>query len=466
MESIKETNESNVIGSSSNNVLDTNLSTDNSNPCLILPHSVFNPYKGNSISSKGKFDTTIIYQNINSLRPKTEGKWKSTIDHMESEDKWKSAIDRMEHLEADSVGLCETSVNWNNNKTRIQYSQLLQKTFNKSNLVASKLVNLPTKIHILGGCASITLNNMVNKIESSLDDQNKMGRWTGFKYRISKQMRLNITTAYHVIDQPVTGSNSLSSNSQQYHEMLNRGIENIKPRRQFIIDFCDQFEKMCHDNNQLTLLMIGANECTSSPEKDGILDLVESCGLVNIYQSLHDDREEFPKHKNGSKVIDYMFGSPNLLQYVHKVGYIKFHECFDSDHWGMFCDLSPILFATTKNDDNITWKQLVGSNSTNKEGINHAHNLNEQFLCHNKYERSEKLLLLAKSNSSGDNHLIQQLNEMDKFVTTSMINSDVKCCKKKDPVLWTPAVYQSNLQIQYYNARLKAKVTAYMQMTD
>jgi hypothetical protein len=142
-----------------------------------------------------------------------------------------------------------------------------------------------------------------------------------------------------------------------------------------------------------------------------------------------------------------MFGSPNLLKYVHKVGYIKFHKCFDSDHRRMFCDFSPSLYENTKNEDNIARMRFVGSNSTNKEGINYAHHLNEQFLHHNIYERSEKLLLLAKSSAPDEKFIFQQLNEMDKFVTNSMVNSERKCCKKKDPVLWTPTVYQSNLHI-------------------
>jgi hypothetical protein len=236
-------------------------------------------------------NTRIIYQNINSLCPK-------------SDDKWRATIDQMHHLEADCVGLCETSVNWNNNKTRHHYSQQLTKKFCKSNLVASQLPQLPTKLHIPGGCASITVDDMVNKIEACIEDKYKMGGWTGVKYQIGKEKRLNVITAYRVIDQTVTAQNSLSTNSQQHHAMLNWGIDNVKPRSQFIIDFCEQFEEMCYDTKQLTLLMLDANKCISTPEKDGILDLVETCGLVNIYQSLHDNREEFPTHLNGSKVID------------------------------------------------------------------------------------------------------------------------------------------------------------------
>jgi hypothetical protein len=38
-----------------------------------------------------------------------------------------------------------------------------------------------------------------------------------------------------------------------------------------------------------------------------------------------------------------------------------------------------------------------------------------------------------------------------------MLNAEKRFYKKKDPVLWTPAVYLSNLRVQYYNIRLKSE---------
>jgi hypothetical protein len=176
----------------------------------------------------------------------------------------------MHYLEADSVGLCETSVNWSNNKTKQYYSNLLQRKYSKSNLVVSRLLKNPSTIHLPGGCASVTIEKLVSKIESNIDDRYNMGKWSGVKYRINKAKRLNVITAYRVIDQPVTANNSLSSNSQHYHTMLNCGIDTVKPRRHFITDICKEFEEMCHEHDQITLLIINANECISTPEKDGI----------------------------------------------------------------------------------------------------------------------------------------------------------------------------------------------------
>jgi hypothetical protein len=56
-------------------------------------------------------------------------------------------------------------------------------------MVTSKFPKLPTKIHIPGGCASVTVNSMVHRIKSNIEDQHKMGQWTGVKYRIGKEKR-------------------------------------------------------------------------------------------------------------------------------------------------------------------------------------------------------------------------------------------------------------------------------------
>jgi hypothetical protein len=123
----------------------------------------------------------------------------------------------------------------------------------------------------------------------------------------------------------------------------------------------------------------------------------------------------------------------------------------------MYCDFSPHLFNKSKSEETNTRKRLVESNSTNQEGINYAHDINKQLLHHNIYEQSDTMLQQAKSGCLDKNQLLYQLSEMDLFVTATMLNAEKKHCKKKDPVLWTPDIYQSNLRVQYYNIRLKSE---------
>jgi hypothetical protein len=351
--------------------------------------------------------------------------------------------------------MCETSINWNKNTTRKLYKQILGKKFKKNSLVTSRLPNLSENIHLPGGTATFSRDGVVSKIEKSIQDDYHMGRWTGSTFRVNNDMKLNIISAYRVINQKVTPSNSMSTNSQQHHIMRSRGIDDVKPRTQFILDFCTQFTTMCNNPKEMTILMIDANECTSAPETIGITHLMKECGLSNIYKHIHDDHEEFPTHINGSKTIDYMLGSENVMQFINKMGYIKFHECFDSDHRGLYCDLSQKLFQK-QIPPSVIRTRVVGSNSTNAEGERYIRQLHNHLQSNNIFQKSESLLEQSRVDTIDINIAINQLNKIDKIITDGMLHAENKQCKKKDPVMWTPAIQQSNLRVQYWNIRLKS----------
>jgi hypothetical protein len=56
--------------------------------------------------------------------------------------------------------------------------------------------NLPNKIHIPGSSMTITVHQLVNQIESPIEDNWKMGRWSGTKYRLGKGNHLSVISAY------------------------------------------------------------------------------------------------------------------------------------------------------------------------------------------------------------------------------------------------------------------------------
>jgi hypothetical protein len=97
----------------------------------------------------------VVYQNINSLWPKTVDKWKATLE-------------QIEFLRTDIIGLRETCINWNNNTTMKIYSNTLQKQFNKVTFLASKVPKYCklNKINLPGGTVSLTVNGMVHYNET------------------------------------------------------------------------------------------------------------------------------------------------------------------------------------------------------------------------------------------------------------------------------------------------------------
>jgi hypothetical protein len=131
----------------------------------------------------------------------------------------------------------------------------------------------------------------------------------------------------------------------------------------------------------------------------------------------------------------------------------------------MYYDLSSHLFDSCKKKDNIICIRQVGSNSTNQEGINYADNINEQFLHHNIYERSEDMLQQCKARKYDEQHLLDKLKKMNKFITITMLNAETQFCKNKRPcpVDTTSISIKSLCEILQYQTEIRVLLNIYTQ---
>jgi hypothetical protein len=259
-----------------------------------------------------------------------------------------------------------------------------------------------------------------------------MGRWTGTTYRLGNNKRLHYITAYRVIDQPITTKNTLASNPQQHNILITRKIDNVKPRRQFIDNFIHQFKDLCNNNNDYFILTIDANETMDDNEPHGIQHIINTLNLKNMYQTIHQDFEQFPTHQNGSKTIDFALCSPNIIPYITQIGYIPFHEIFDSDHRGIFFDLSNDIITDQPNDNQIIKKRLIGSNSTNTKSTKYIQQIYQHCIKNNLFEKMESYLNKSYDTDESKEQILQQLNKIDEFITKAKLKSERKNCQEKD----------------------------------
>jgi hypothetical protein len=97
-----------------NNELDNNLTQTSSlsSQNSFGPHD--NSVRGHSCMRKKIDDFRLVFQNINGLRTHTMDKWKATLETIEI-------------MQADSIGLCETCVDWNSNKLTNAFKKYLHK---------------------------------------------------------------------------------------------------------------------------------------------------------------------------------------------------------------------------------------------------------------------------------------------------------------------------------------------------
>lgn len=153
-------------------------------PIVLNPNfTVDNRDRGHTMDIKEVKTFRFIYQNINSLRPANQEKWKSTIV-------------RMKQLQGDIIGFSETSVNWNKTSLRQKYQNTINKLFKNTSLIESKMEDEYNNDYLPGRTIHITLNKWTSYIKETIIDPSKFGRWSGATYRLSPINNLHIISAY------------------------------------------------------------------------------------------------------------------------------------------------------------------------------------------------------------------------------------------------------------------------------
>ena len=210
----------------------------------------------------------------------------------------------------------------------------------------------------------MTRDTWTGRIVQPLVDPEEMGRCSGAKYRLQDNRHQFVISAYRPCVSPPLNilPQSNSTYAQQCFKLRLKGIQDPKPREQFIIDLNQYINELKEDKLDMVLLMFDANEQLGK-EKQGIIQLIEKAGLVDLFSIHHNDVCKIATQAKGSLRIDYMLGSPNILPYIHKCGYSPFQQKIVTDHRGLFLDLSSTLIdVNVRRQERII--QEIGSTST------------------------------------------------------------------------------------------------------
>jgi hypothetical protein len=230
--------------------------------------------------------------------------------------------------------------------------------------------------------ATIITGKWRDIVQEITTNKTDLGRWSGTKISVIEEQFLHFILAFRVCSQNITKKNSLSTYTQQYFLLKEKAHDNPKLRKKFMNDMKEYIISI--KKHDCILLSIDANEPISDPNSE--IQMGKDCNLIDLYARIHDDHTKFPTHINGSKHIDFLLCSENLLPYVRRTGITKFHKALDSDHRGMFCDIDGNLFNNNKSRENVKTRQ-IGTNSTNKEGYRYINYINKQFANHQIREK-------------------------------------------------------------------------------
>jgi hypothetical protein len=330
-------NNTNPNENNNNNNININL-TNNAPTSLYRDENIF---QGDRLDRKAPNHIRFLFQNINGL-------------HAPKLHKWLATINKILELEIDITALCETCINWRKNKVKQKYQASLNTKSSFGKLVNPNLVTSPIDIpyqedRVPGGTAMITAGKWTSRIERPIKDLFSMGRWCGNIFRLSGNKRLHLITAYRPCPTRIGITTSLSTAHQQTVKLQQRKINNSTPRKQFVIDFINQFYEICNDPNELVILALDANSNLTEDIR-GLKILAQECNFIDLFNEIHPQSEEFATQARGSKRIDYMLGTRNVLPYISKIGYLPFNDGFDSDHRASYMDISPTILETDTPD--------------------------------------------------------------------------------------------------------------------
>ena len=285
---------------------------------------------GDTIEKKEDSSFCIYFQNVNGIQPTYIDRWEHILQAL------------MITYNSDITALCETCLNWQKYNIRTIINNKLKKTItNNINILHSQNTATSTTAFLPGGTLVLTKGSWTGRISELLHDPGMMGRWTGNKYRLQGNRSIYVLLAYRPCPSPPHAvlPQSNSTFSQQYFKMRGLGILEPNPRLQFVEGLITYIQDLKIDKDDILFVMLDANEVLGK-EKQGIIQLVNTLGLVNVFTINQMTPCNIPTHVKGKQRIDYMLGTPNLLQYINKIGYLPFHHKITADHRALYINVS------------------------------------------------------------------------------------------------------------------------------
>jgi hypothetical protein len=192
--------------------------------------------------------------------------------------------------------------------------------------------------------------------------------------------------------------------------------------------------------------MIDANENTNDSE-GGIRTLLQESSLIDIFSEINDDVCNISTYIRGSRKIDYIFTSDNLLPFIKNVGRLPFYMYNNSDHRGLFLDISHDLLDN-KVELKRPEKRHIGTNNSGNYIYNYKKYIDKQFRHQNIYNISSNLSIMKRNKTLQEIETI--INKLDNTITGILLNAEKKCCKARYESDWSVAVHISSLMCKYW----------------
>lgn len=384
--------------------------------------------------------TRIYFQNVYGLRLTTDGL-----------SKWQDCIRTIQEHSCDIFGFAETNCNWSKNRVRHRIKATTSQQLSQSRLSTSQNAYVHDSDYLPGGTLTCAHGTWGGRLQTMLQDPQKMGRWSGHLYKVHSGHRLAVITAYRVCKQTPTDGVYSSYKQQQLSLRARTGPHQVVcPRHAFITDLIEYINSLGLTDQDFLLIMLDANEVLGT-DTFGLINLMEQLRVVDIHERHHQKSCDIATHANSQRRrIDYMLGTTNILQFVTKCGYLPFQSGIDSDHRACFLELNRD-FVDGRARIHRPPTRMIGYNTSKREVLNYKNYVHKEFEQHDIFQRSKALFDQATVCMPHETQFLSELNALDRLITSIMIKAEKTQCSKKPPFLWSPAIHQASLIIKYWS---------------
>ena len=336
-----------------------------------------------------------------------------------------SVMRNWQEMQFHIIALTETRINMCNSvlydRAKNTYSQIFQ----NGEIRIANSPGFSNKACSQPGGVGIAFNGRIQQrfVTSGRDT---LGRWTWVQFA-GKDSAFRVYTLYRVNNNSDQTTGHTTAWCQQREHLLNNNIQ-TNPRQQVISDIIAEIEPFIEAGHNV-LLLADLNETIGGPEKTN--KKLREIGLINIME--HRIGTRLPlTHRSGSKAVDHMWGTCDVIESVKLAGYAPFEYVGESDHRALVMDID--IKCILDNDlDTVKQRQQrrLKMNAPNRV-LKYSEYIEKSWAQHNITKRIEKLSMSFQNDGPGEIN-VRDLNRLDKQMSEIM-NASEKRCTKMNPM--------------------------------
>ena len=351
----------------------------------------------------------------------------------------------MKSVSADIILFSETNLDWKNFYVATSTAKHHRNIYEYSRQISSNSNQTYDTPYQPGGTCIISTNKMVARHHSVSTDPT-LGRWSILRLNLRDNKRLTIICCYQVCNQTLHSMGPKTALNQQWSLLKQQGHSHPNPRRQFYKDL-DRTLALYTEQGD-SIILAGDFNTSIGNDPSGLDRLLNKFHLSDTLRQLHGSYQ-CATHSRGSKTIDYIFASQDILHAIQRGAILAFDSIIPSDHRPLFIDINihSAFHASLPSLLKPPQRSLLSTNTRNCS--KYVACLYSSLQSHKVFERIQRLKQLTAADL---NQAIQLAEAIDRDVTRLMLASEHKL-QRPSPTPFSSELAQACIRVSILKLR-------------